>query len=94
MSDLPVKPLLICNGKSGIEAFITSLPSRISRFTDEQLQTFIREMDILEEALCDVVSPEQEDWIRRIRDILMREWDARWLIQRLIERGVVYMERS
>ena len=81
-------------GKAGITTFIESLPERSKTLTDGQLRALIYETELLAEEIGDVISPTQEDWLERIREILMEESDARWLIQRLIERGIVYTERD
>lgn len=80
------------NGKSGITAFIESLPERSKTLTDGQLRALIYETELLAEEISDVVSPTQEDWLERIREILMDESDARWLIQRLQDRGIINQE--
>lgn len=81
-------------GKAGVTEFIESLPERSKTLTDGQLRALIYETELLAEEIVDVTSPTQEDWLERIREILMDESDARWLIQRLIERGIVYTERD
>lgn len=81
-------------GKAGITKFIESLPERSKTLTDNQLRALIHETELLAEEIGDVISPKQEDWLERIREILLDESDARWLIQRLIERGMVYTERD
>lgn len=81
-------------GKAGVTEFIESLPERSKTLTDGQLRTLIYETELLGEEISDVISPKQEDWLERIREILLEESDARWLIQRLIERGIVYTERD
>lgn len=80
------------NGKSGITTFIESLPERSKTLTDGQLRALIYETELLAEEIGDVISPTQEDWLERIREILMDESDARWLIQRLQDRGIVNQE--
>lgn len=80
------------NGKSGITTFIESLPARSKTLTDGQLRALIYETELLAEEIGDVISPTQEDWLERIREILMDESDARWLIQRLQDRGIVNQE--
>lgn len=80
--------------KAGITKFIESLPERSKALTDNQLRALIRETELLAEEIGDAISPKQEDWLERIREILLDESDARWLIQRLIERGIVYTERD
>ena len=81
------------NGKSGITTFIESLPGRSKTLTDGQLRALIYETELLAEEIGDVISPTQEDWLERIREILMDESDARWLIQRLQDRGIICLER-
>lgn len=81
-------------GKAGITKLIESLPERSKTLTDNQLRALIRETELLAEEIGDVISPKQEDWLEWIREILLEESDARWLIQRLIERGIVYTERD
>lgn len=80
------------NGKSGITTFIKSLPERSKTLTEGQLRSLIYETELLAEEIGDVISPTQEDWLERIREILMDESDARWLIQRLQDRGIVSQE--
>lgn len=80
------------NGKSGITTFIESLPGRSKTLTDGQLRALIYETELLAEEIGDVISPTQEDWLERIREILLDESDARWLIQRLQDRGIVNQE--
>lgn len=81
-------------GKAGITKLIESLPERSKTLTDNQLRALIRETELLAEEIGDVISPKQEDWLEWIHEILLEESDARWLIQRLIERGIVYTERD
>lgn len=81
-------------GKAGVTEFIESLPERSKTLTDNQLRALIYETELLGEEIGDVISPKQEDWLEWIREILLEESDARWLIQRLIERGIVYTERD
>ncbi|BCL52101.1 hypothetical protein [Siphovirus Jomon_CT89] len=85
---------LIHDGKPGIESFIEDLPTRASSFTENQLRTFIYEIDLLGDELDGLMSPEQVKWIDSIHDILMEESDARWLIQRLQDHGIVHLERG
>lgn len=80
------------NGKSGITTFIEALPGRSKTLTDGQLRALIYETELLAEEIGDVISPTQEDWLERIREILMDESDARWFIQRLQDRGIVNQE--
>lgn len=81
-------------GKAGVTEFIESLPERSKTLTDGQLRALIYETELLAEEISDVISPKQEDWLELIREILLEESDARWLIQRLIERAIVYTERD
>lgn len=81
-------------GKAGVTEFIESLPERSKTLTDGQLRALIYETELLAEEIGDVISPKQEDWLEWIREILLEESDARWLIQRLIERGIVCTERD
>lgn len=78
MSELPFKPIrLIHDGKAGIQALLESLPSRVVKLSDYQLQTFFHEI---------------ENWLWLIHSIITDELDARWLIQRLQDRGIVSQE--
>lgn len=81
------------NDKSGITTFIEYLPERSKTLTDGQLRALIYETELLAEEIGDVISPTQEDWLERIREILMDESDARWLIQRLKDHGIIRLER-
>lgn len=81
-------------GKAGITNFIEALPERSKTLTDGQLRALIHETELLAEEIGDAISPKQEDWLEWIRETLLDESDARWLIQRLIERGIVYTERD
>lgn len=95
MSELPFKPIrLIHDGKAGIQTLLESLPSRVVKLSDYQLQAFLHEVDFLLEDPGSAITPEIENWLWLIHSIITDELDARWLIQRLIERDVVYMERS
>ena len=80
------------DGKAGITKFIEALPERSKTLTDGQLRALIYETELLAEEIGDVISPTQEDWLERIREILMDESDARWLIQQLQDRGIVNQE--
>lgn len=78
MSELPFKPIrLIHDGKAGIQALLESLPSRVVKLSDYQLQTFLHEI---------------ENWLWLIHSIITDELDSRWLIQRLQDRGIVSQE--
>ena len=79
-------------GKAGVTEFIESLPERSKTLTDGQLRALIYETELLAEEISDVISPKQEDWLEWIREILLEESDARWLIQRLQDRGIVSQE--
>lgn len=79
-------------GKAGVTEFIESLPERSKTLTDGQLRALIYETELLGEEIGDVISSKQEDWLERIREILLEESDARWLIQRLQDRGIVSQE--
>ena len=95
LEHVPMELAALCithNGKSGIAAFIESLPGRSRTLTDGQLRALIYETELLAEEIGDVISPTQEDWLKRIREILMDESDARWLIHRLQDRGIVNQE--
>lgn len=93
MSDIPFKPIrLIHDGKPGIQTLLESLPSRVVKFSDYQLQTFLHEIEFLAEEYDTAITPEIENWLWLIRSIITDELDARWLIQRLQDRGIVSQE--
>lgn len=93
MNELPFKPIrLIHDGKAGIQALLESLPSRVVKFSDYQLQTFLHETEFLAEEYDTTITPEIENWLWLIRSIITDELDARWLIQRLQDRGIVSQE--
>lgn len=93
MSDLPFKPIrLIHDGKPGIQTLLESLPSRVVKFSDYQLQTFLHEVELLAEESEAAITPEIENWLWLIRSIITDELDARWLIRRLQDRGIVNQE--
>lgn len=93
MSDLPFKPIrLIHDGKAGIQALLESLPSRVVKFSDYQLQMFLHEMEFLAEEYGTAITPEIENWIWLIRSIITDELDARRLIRGLQDRGIVSQE--
>lgn len=76
-----------------MESFLSSLPSKIEKLTDSELWSLIRKVDLLQEELGDLLNPSQEDWIKRLYDILIEEWDARWLLQRFNDHGIIRLER-
>lgn len=93
MSELPFKPIcLIRDGKAGIQALLTSLPSKVVKLSDYQLQAFLHEVEILMEEPGSAITPEIENWLWLIHSIITDELDARWLIQRLQDRGIVSQE--
>jgi len=93
MSYLPFKPIrLIHDGKPGIQTLLESLPSRVVKFSDYQLQTFLHELEFLTEESGAAITPEIENWIWLIHSIITDELDARWLIRRLQDRGIVSQE--
>lgn len=78
MSELPFKPIrLIHDGNAGIQELLESLPSRVVKLSDYQLQTFLHEI---------------ENWLWLIHSIITDELDGRWLIHRLQDRGIVSQE--
>ena len=80
------------DGKAGITEFIEALPERSKTLTDGQLRALIYETELLAEEISDVISPKQEYWLEWIREILLDESDARWLIRRLQDRRIVKLE--
>ena len=93
MSELPFKPIrLIHDGKAGIRALLESLPSRVIKLSNYQLQTFLHEVESLLEDSGSAITPEIENWLWLIHSIITDELDARWLIQRLQDRGIVSQE--
>lgn len=56
------------------------------------LRALIYETGLLGEEISDVIGPKQEDWLEQIREILLDESDARWLIRRLQDRRIVKLE--
>ena len=85
---------LIHGSQVAIESFLSSLPSMIEKATDSELWSLICKVDLLQEELGDLLNPSQEDWVRRLYDILIEEWDARWLLMRLHDRGIIRLERK
>lgn len=82
------------DGKAGITQFIESLPDRCKTLTEGQLRALIFETELLAEEIGDVISPKQEDWLEWIREILLEESDARWLIRRLQDRRIVKLDEG
>ena len=98
--------LILCNlrhnGMTGIEDFIEHLPDRAEKFTDNQLQALIYEVEAIEDEVHSigygietrlVTTPEQKHWTRRIYAILVREMEARKLLVRLQDHGIIRLER-
>ena len=82
---------LIHGSQVAIESFLSSLPSMIEKTTDSELWSFICKVDLLQEELGDILNPSQEDWIKRLYDILIEEWDARWLLMRLHDLSLIHI---
>nr|FAA01779.1 MAG TPA: hypothetical protein [Siphovirus LN-2020-1] len=85
---------LVHGGQVAIESFLSSLPSAIEKTTDSELWSFICKVDLLQEELGDLLNPSQEDWVKRLYNILIEEWDARWLLMCLHDHGIVRLERK
>lgn len=85
---------LIHGSHVAIESFLSSLPSTIEKTTDSELWSLICKVDLFQEELGDLLNPSQEDWIKRLYDILIEEWDARWLLVRLHDHGIIRLERK
>jgi hypothetical protein len=93
LSDLGVKPFRILhNGKQGFELFLETLREQTESLTDNQIKAIIDEIEVLK--VVGTNTPKQEDWIDWMLYVLRDELDARWLIRRLQERGVVTLERA
>ena len=93
LSDLGVKPFCILhNGKQGFELFLETLREQTESLTDNQIKAIIDEIEVLK--VVGTNTPKQEDWIDWMLYVLRDELDARWLIRRLQERGVVTLERA
>lgn len=102
MSDQPTKlePIRLRHeGKAGIEGFILFLPSRLEKLTDDQLLEFVEKIETIEEEIKEVYydigadsARGQESWVFRIHSILLNEVDARRVIHRLQDRGIVSQE--
>lgn len=58
----------------------------------DSITKFIEALPERSKTLTDVISPKQEDWLEWIREILLDESDARWLIRRLQDRHIVKLE--
>ena len=58
----------------------------------DSITKFIEALPERSKTLTDVISPKQEDWLEWIREILLDESDARWLIRRLQARHIVKLE--
>ena len=88
MSDLGFKPVRILhNGKQGLELFLENLRPGTEGLTDNQIKAIIDEIEVLKVAGTN--TPKQEDWLDWMLYVLRDELDARWLIRRLQERGIV-----
>ena len=88
MSDLGFKPIRILhNGKQGLELFLENLRPGTEGLTDNQIKAIIDEIEVLKVAGTN--TPKQEDWLDWMLYVLRDELDARWLIRRLQERGIV-----
>ena len=88
MNDLGFKPIRILhNGKQGLELFLENLRPGTEGLTDNQIKAIIDEIEVLEVAGTN--TPKQEDWLDWMLYVLRDELDARWLIRRLQERGIV-----
>lgn len=93
LSDLGFKPIRILhNGKQGLELFLENLRPETEELTDNQIKAIIDEVEVLKVAGTN--TPKQEDWLDWMLYVLRDELDARWLIRRLQERGVVTLERA
>lgn len=88
LSDLGFKPIRILhNGKQGLELFLENLRPGTEGLTDNQIKAIIDEIEVLKVAGTN--TPKQEDWLDWMLYVLRDELDARWLIRRLQERGIV-----
>lgn len=93
LSDLGFKPIRILhNGKQGLELFLENLRPGTESLTDNQIKAVIDEVETLKVAGTN--TPKQEDWLDWMLYVLRDELDARWLIRRLQERGIVTLERA
>ena len=88
MNDLGFKPIRILhNGKQGLELFLENLRPGTEGLTDNQIKAIIDEIEVLKVAGTN--THKQEDWLDWMLYVLRDELDARWLIRRLQERGIV-----
>ena len=88
LSDLGFEPIRILhNGKQGLELFLENLRPGTEGLTDNQIKAIIDEIEVLKVAGTN--TPKQEDWLDWMLYVLRDELDARWLIRRLQERGIV-----
>ena len=88
LSDLGFEPIRILhNGKQGLELFLENLRPGTEGLTDNQIKAIIDELEVLKVAGTN--TPKQEDWLDWMLYVLRDELDARWLIRRLQERGIV-----
>lgn len=88
LSDLGFKPIRILhNGKQGLELFLENLRPGTEGLSDNQIKAIIDEVEVLKVAGTN--TPKQEDWLDWMLYVLRDELDARWLIRRLQERGIV-----
>ena len=88
LNDLGFEPIRILhNGKQGLELFLENLRPGTESLTDNQIKAIIDEIEVLKVAGTN--TPKQEDWLDWMLYVLRDELDARWLIRRLQERGIV-----
>ena len=88
LNDLGFEPIRILhNGKRGLELFLENLRPGTESLTDNQIKAIIDEIEVLKVAGTN--TPKQEDWLDWMLYVLRDELDARWLIRRLQERGIV-----
>lgn len=88
MNNLDFEPIRILhNGKQGLELFLENLRPGTEGLTDNQIKAIIDEIEVLKVAGTN--TPKQEDWLDWMLYVLRDELDARWLIRRLQERGIV-----
>lgn len=93
MNDLGFEPIRILhNGKQGLELLLENLRPETEELTDNQIKAIIDEVEVLKVAGTN--TPKQEDWLDWMLYVLRDELDARWLIRRLQERGIVRLDRS
>ena len=88
LNDLGFEPIRILhNGKRGLELFLENLRPGTESLTDNQIKAISDEIEVLKVAGTN--TPKQEDWLDWMLYVLRDELDARWLIRRLKERGIV-----